>query len=123
MNQRAPTRRQLLLRWAIFLSILALVWVARRRETPPAEPDGPSEPVAVARTAPPPVEPGWEPPPLTAAAEGEPAPAPAAAVSETETQGPGRTTKGQTERPKGSARGGGAGEPIDPAGARVRRST
>lgn len=49
-----------MIRLGVFLAILALVWIARRQEPPPAER---AEPVAVGRSTPPPVEPRWAPPP------------------------------------------------------------
>ncbi len=52
-----------MLRFGMFLAILALVWIARRQEPPPAERAGEAGAVPVARSTPPPVEPRWTPPP------------------------------------------------------------
>lgn len=52
-----------MLRWGVFLVLLALVWIAKRRETPPVDRADQAEPDTAARSTPPPVEPRWAPPP------------------------------------------------------------
>lgn len=109
MNEPAPTRRQLLLRWAIFLVLLGLVWVARNREPVPAdladraEPAPAAEAAPAGRTAPPPVEPGWSPPPRSTADDAQPA---TVAAEKAPEQPAGAGAKRPPERPKGSPRGG-----------------
>ena len=74
MSQPVPSRRQLILRWGVFLGILTLLWIARRREAPPVDPVDPppaaratappaSQTPPAARPTPPVVEPRWTPPP------------------------------------------------------------
>lgn len=113
MSQPTPTRRQLLARWAIFLVILAVVWAVRRREAPPAERAERIEQAeragaaAAERSAPPPVEPGWTPPPRSPAAEdARPAATAADQVAAEAPAEPDRPPRRPSERPKGPPRGG-----------------
>lgn len=91
-----------MLRFGVFLAILALVWIARRQEPPPAERAEEAVAVPVARSTPPPVEPRWTPPP--------PGPAGAddvdAAATATAPEDPGASAApapgGPAGRPKGA---------------------
>ncbi|MFM7248713.1 MAG: ribonuclease domain-containing protein [Planctomycetaceae bacterium] len=120
MSQSQPSRRQLIIRWAVFLAILGVVWVARRREPPRAEPADDAVagaraepaargekagPVATAPSTPAPVEPRWSPPPsgpagaddvdAAATARGPKAPA---ASAEAEPEAPAGRSKGGPRR-------------------------
>jgi hypothetical protein len=109
MSQPAPSRRQLMIRWAIFVAILAVAWAVRRRETPPAERAERIErsgTAAAERTAPP-VEPGWKPPPRSPAAEDAKPAGTAADRAAAEAQAePDRPPRRPSERPQGSPRRG-----------------
>lgn len=107
MSPSTPSRRQLMLRWAVFLAILGIVWIARRQAAPPADRAAEAEaaeqagPVAAARSAPPPVEPRWSPPP--------PGPAGADDVDAAAAGGPrapAASAKAAPETPAGRSKGG-----------------
>lgn len=107
MSQPAPTRRQLLIRWGVFLAILAIVWVARRREPAPADRAGEAEraeAVAADRTVPPPVEPRWNPPPRGPADDS--GPGTSAIPPETRADAPGPEPERPAGRPEEAPRRG-----------------
>lgn len=117
MRHSPPSRRQLILRWAVFLAILGLVWLARRGEPPPADDAVPAEragpavrgeqagPVAAARATPPPVEPRWSPPPGGSAGAGD---VDAAAAP----KAPGASAEAEPEAPAGRSQAPRRGAPA-----------
>jgi hypothetical protein len=100
-----------MLRWAVFLAILALVWIARRQEPPPAERAEPAEQsrraesVPVARSTPPPVEPRWTPPPRSPAGADDVAPGATATSPEPSGESAGPVPAGPSGRSNGGRRG------------------
>ena len=106
-----------MLRWVIFLAILGLVVAARRGMSPPADHADRADPIPVARTTPPVVEPRWTPPPQSppatddvdggAPAVGMATPGASAAPASGEpSERPPRPRAGPTRAPRGeNARG------------------
>lgn len=120
MGQPTPTRRQLIVRWAVFLAILGLLWIARRQDSPPADR---AEPAAqVARTPPPPVEPRWTPPPRgeTPADEAEPSVEVATRPVEESARRSGKASPARSERTP--RRGGASGDGLVIEGLSLRDS-
>ena len=113
MNQPSPASRRLLARVVVLAVILGLVWIARRSEPPPAEDVEPAA-VAVTRTTPPVVEPGWTPPPRSPAAADDAQRAATPAETTTAKEPAGEPAKRPAERPRdASPEPGGAGLVIE----------
>ena len=113
MNQPSPASRRLLARVVVLAVILGLVWIARRSEPPPAEDVEPAA-VAVTRTAPPVVEPGWTPPPRSPAAADDAQRAATPAETTTAKEPAGEPAKRPAERLRdASSEPGGAGLVIE----------